>query len=69
LGAALGASLSGVSAAASSSPAPERDLKRGAPQLRLVNRAMHPEGLPKEVIKPASGFESEGHRVDGSGCR
>jgi very-short-patch-repair endonuclease len=39
--------------------APERDLKHGDLRLKLINHAMDPKGLRKEVIEPASGFESE----------
>ncbi|MEE8137424.1 MAG: AAA domain-containing protein, partial [Thermoanaerobaculia bacterium] len=38
---------------------PERDLKPGDLRLKLITHAMDPKGLRKEVIEPASGFESE----------
>ncbi len=38
---------------------PERDLKHGDLRLKLINHAMDPRGLRKEVIEPTGGFESE----------
>jgi very-short-patch-repair endonuclease len=39
--------------------APERDLKHGDLRLKLINHAMDPKGLRKEVIEPTGGFRSE----------
>ena len=38
---------------------PGRDLKHGDLRLKLINHAMDPKGLRKDVIEPTGGFESE----------